>query len=525
MVKEKLNIGIILESEIIPAWMYLALTDIIQSENIEIKILIKYFDGEKNGKINFFYNMFKKFENKRKLLIENAFEEKNLKKDIKNIKIINHFENSIESIDNQITELDVLINFTNKKIDVKYYKNIKFGIWHYRFGKNHFENNSLNSFWEVFNNENITKVDLEAWFKEKSYLINSVIISTDLLSVKRNSNYIYWKNSSLLLKNLIKLQQNKNWFFEELKKQPLNLINEKLPKTKDYLKIIIKMLFRNVKARINQKLFQYKWIILFKFGENSIDKISNFNIISPKNGFLADPHIIFKDDQYFVFVEETKTMDGKGHISVINIDSKGNHTKPKKIIECKYHLSYPFIFEYQNEYYLIPESHENKTIEIYKCNKFPDIWEFKQTLFENVDAVDTTLFQYKNKWWMFTCVKKNSNFREYDDLFLYYSDNPFSKKWVSHPMNPIVSDIRKARSAGNIFEKEGKIFRPSQDCSFGYGYRVIINQILKLDENEYQEKEIRVIDPSNSKMDGIHTYNFNKNIQVIDGKIKSFKTK
>ena len=41
--------------------------------------------------------------------------------------------------------------------------------------------------------------------------------------------------------------------------------------------------------------------------------------------------------------------------------------------------------------------------------------------------------------------------------------------------------------------------------------------------NEYEEKEVNVIEPSNSKLDGIHTYNFDKNIICIDGKIKKLK--
>jgi hypothetical protein len=72
-------------------------------------------------------------------------------------------------------------------------------------------------------------------------------------------------------------------------------------------------------------------------------------------------------------------------------------------------------------------------------------------------------------------IKENSNLTEYNELFIYYSDQPFSENWVSHPMNPVVSDVRKARSTGKVFEKEEEIFRPSQDCSSGYGYRVIIN--------------------------------------------------
>lgn len=523
MKKEKISIGIILDSLIIPAWVFSTLKEIIQLDNFEIKIIIKYLDKKESKKNDFFYSMYKKFENKRKLLIKNALEEMDIKNIKKNTKIINYSKNSNKLNDSDLNKVDIIINFTNYKLDPIFHKYTKFGIWQNQFYKNYSKNNVFNGFWEVFNNDNVTCVNLETTFLDKSYVITNSYISTDVLSIKRNVNNICWKNSSLILRGLLKFEKNQENFFEEIKRFPLDFHSKKSPKNNDYLLIIMKMVIRSVKARFFQKLFFDKWVILFKFGSKPITEIENYTKISSKNGFLADPHIIFKNDHYFVFVEETETTNGKGHISIIDIDLNGNYTTPKKILDCPYHLSYPSIFDYQDNYYMIPESHENKTIGIYKCDKFPDNWKFQQTLLKNIDAVDTTLFQYNKKWWLFTCIKQNSNLAEYNELFIYYSDQLFSKNWMSHPMNPVVSDVRKARSAGKIFEKEGKIFRPSQDCSSGYGYRVIINQILKLTENEYEEKEIETIEPYESKIQGIHTFNSERGMIIIDAKIKKIK--
>ena len=38
----------------------------------------------------------------------------------------------------------------------------------------------------------------------------------------------------------------------------------------------------------------------------------------------------------------------KGHISVIKMDDQGNYDRPVKVIDQKYHLSYPFIFKKKN---------------------------------------------------------------------------------------------------------------------------------------------------------------------------------
>ena len=70
-------------------------------------------------------------------------------------------------------------------------------------------------------------------------------------------------------------------------------------------------------------------------------------------------------------MEELLYKTNKGHISVIEIDDKGNFNKPIKIIDKKYHLSYPHVFKNEKDYFLIPDTVSNKTIELYKCVEFP----------------------------------------------------------------------------------------------------------------------------------------------------------
>ena len=65
---------------------------------------------------------------------------------------------------------------------------------------------------------------------------------------------------------------------------------------------------------------------------------------------------------------------------------------------------------------------------------------------------------------------------------LFYSDDPLSKNWNPHTLNPIVSDIRNARPAGKIFVMNNKIIRPGQNCFQIYGNSFSFNEITKLNE-------------------------------------------
>ena len=136
---------------------------------------------------------------------------------------------------------------------------------------------------------------------------------------------------------------------------------------------------------------------------------------------------------------------------------------------------------------------------------------------KNVKAVDTTLVQHGEKWWLFTAIAENEAAAPNVELFLFYADNPFTENWNAHPQNPIVSDIKSARPAGDLFFKDGKLFRPSQDCSKMYGHGFDLNEIETLSETEYCERQISSIRPDWDKsILATHTLTMQGKLTMID---------
>jgi|SRR3972149_2177400 len=282
---------------------------------------------------------------------------------------------------------------------------------------------------------------------------------------------------------------------------------------------------KNLRKKFSKILFHYQWQLMFNLENKDSKPYSDFKkIVPPKDRFWADPFIIFKDNVYYVFFEEFVYEKNKGHISFLTIKENGDYSKPKRILERSYHLSYPFIFSYDEKYYMIPESSINNTIEVYECSEFPEKWSFHKTLIENITATDSTLFYKDGKWWLFTSVTNYQNQKRENELFLFYSDKPLSNKWISHPKNPIVSNVKGSRSAGKIFEENGAILRPAQDCSKRYGYGIIFYQINILNEMDYQEKEVQTIYPNwDKKIIGVHSYGRENKLTVIDVRIKKWR--
>jgi hypothetical protein len=234
--------------------------------------------------------------------------------------------------------------------------------------------------------------------------------------------------------------------------------------------------------------------------------------------------VVYDSGRYFIFLEEFIYAKQKAHIAVLEINQNGKASRQKRIIETPYHLSYPFVFKWQGTYYLIPESSDNNTIEVYRCLDFPYRWEFHKVLMGNITAVDSTLFEYNGMWWLFTNVRENSGASKHDELFLYYADTPLSETWTAHPCNPIISDVRKARPAGRIFIYNDTIYRPSQDCSIEYGHGLVLNKILEMTETRYREQTVQHMTADwDKKITGIHTLSHAQNLTVIDAKRNRLK--
>ena len=143
---------------------------------------------------------------------------------------------------------------------------------------------------------------------------------------------------------------------------------------------------------------------------------------------------------------------------------------------------------------------------------------------EDISAVDATLFQHQDKWWLFVNIAENEGASLCDELFLFHSESPLSSEWIPHPRNPLISDIKKSRPAGRIFERNGRIYRPSQIDSPHYGYGTNLNEIIRLTETEYEEKPVASIEPKWDKnITGAHTFNYGHGLTLIDARLRRRK--
>lgn len=225
---------------------------------------------------------------------------------------------------------------------------------------------------------------------------------------------------------------------------------------------------------------------LFNFDYNHKREIAN-PVITAKMikdidaGFVADPFLIKNDDIWFMFFEVLNKKSNQGDIGVAS-SVDGLDWKYKKIIlDESFHLSFPLVFKYKDEFYMIPESREINQVRLYKADNFPENWTYQKKILTG-NFSDPSIFHYNNVWWMYVSDRN-------DFLRFFYSDS-LEGQWIEHPASPVIkSDFKRARSAGRVFVRNDTIYRFAQDCIDGYGNNVNAFLVKKVNKTEYSEIE------------------------------------
>ncbi len=261
-----------------------------------------------------------------------------------------------------------------------------------------------------------------------------------------------------------------------------------------------------------------QWQVAYYFADES-DAGCQFerlrHLVPPKDCFWADPFALEHQGRYFIFFEELPYRTQKARIMAIEIFEDAEPGEAQVVLERPYHLSYPFVFEWEGSLYMLPETAENRTVELYRCEAFPHRWQPHQVILENLSAFDATLWREGDRWWMFVTVAE-AGADSSDELHLYWSTTPFGP-WTAHRGNPVVSDVRSARPAGPLFSRDGKLYRPSQDCSSAYGHSVLINRVDVLNDDDYRETVVQRIVPGWQKgILRVHTFGGSKRLRVVD---------
>lgn len=209
--------------------------------------------------------------------------------------------------------------------------------------------------------------------------------------------------------------------------------------------------------------------------------------------FIADPFVAENDDKRYIFVEEFPYSTRKGVISVFEVDEAAA-TRLGVAIEESYHLSFPFVFQKDGSYFMVPEGQGGDELVLYECTGFPLQWQRRKVIMPKVCA-DTVVFEHDSRWWMLTSIKGEGRAENSAELHAFYADDPLGD-WQPHSENPVVMDASKGRNGGLLTDGEGNTYRVAQRAGFRtYGDGFAIYRIDELTPDSYRETLVREVEP------------------------------
>ncbi|WP_295334533.1 hypothetical protein [Flavobacterium sp.] len=231
------------------------------------------------------------------------------------------------------------------------------------------------------------------------------------------------------------------------------------------------------------------WSIGFGFTSNYPEKIDfkknkvySFEQVKKhidSTQFIADPFFIKEKDSFFIFFEHKKVKNYHAVIGLLTSKDGHEYQYRGTVLKAPFHLSYPQVFKYRNEFYMLPESQGANHVLLYKSHNFPYGWKVCDTLIADTRLKDPTIYLSDS---LNILVGSDKNFKMH-----MYQSNQLNGKWTLHK-RPIVMEGSESRPGGRILADKSGLILPVQSFHKGYGSGLSIYR-LQFKNNSYTVKK------------------------------------
>ena len=381
----------------------------------------------------------------------------------------------------------------------------EFGVISLHHGDNTKYRGGPPGFWEVLFKESQTGFIVQ---KLTDTLDGGVVLATGSVGTKPlftwNCSYVTQQSSFAICKVLSQIAENRE-LPDPVKQDELGPIY-KLPSTFYSLRYISStslLLFRKVLERLLNSSPTWR-VFIFDSNWKEIDKTRGVEIPNPEGCFSADPFLISSEIGEFLFVEEFSYAQKKAHIAVYDVST----SIPKRLgiaLNEEFHVSFPYVFRHENNFYMCPETIASRQVRLYKATNFPLDWKLQSVLLDNICAADPLIFFKDGKFWLLANVDPKCSGDSHSMLSVFYSDDLQSKSWLQSELNPVLFDASCARNGGLVCTNDSKL-RFGQVQGFNlYGESLRAFEIIKINEVEYKEVEVPLPKPDiGSTFIGMH---------------------
>lgn len=402
-------------------------------------------------------------------------------------------------------QFDVVLNFAGP-VGRELASAARLGVWEFRYANQPSSNDWPVAFWEIARNEPVISAALWqlAAVPAEDVLLKEGVFRTWLHSHSTAIDRVYAECAEWPARICQQLLKGNAPIGKPITQQPAAAA-QVLPTNRQMVQFLGRLLKNKVRAfsHLFRHTDQWNIGIIERPVQDFLRPadLQNVPVSAPslpnRNVFYADSFARQEESGTVVYFEEYDYRVGRGNISRLNYPWEVGAV-PVRVLDFPFHLSYPFL--YQN--YCIPEAWKTKGVRMYDLGRPITDPADGQLLLPGVPAIDATLLEHEGRYWLFYT---HADYDPMLNLFVAYADQ-LSGPWQQHPQNPVKTDIRSSRPAGPFFKHEGRLYRPAQDCSRGYGCGITISEVLTLTPTRFEERDASYLtSPHPDYPDGMHT--------------------
>jgi len=429
-------------------------------------------------------------------------------------------EEDIEQISNY--KLDFILRFGFNIIRGDILEVAKYGVWSYHHGNELKFRGGPTGFWQIFKDNKFNGVVLQKLNNliDAGVIINRRSYQTVLHSYSEHINKLLMQSTDMPLQVCKQIISGDETSFKKehsSSKAPMY----RLPNNWKMIKFHLILLRNRINFHIDRLFKQEHWDIgVAKVVGKELPITTDFNNVNwlelrKGSKYAADSFCFESNNSNYIVFEDYDYKTKRGIISLAKLNSNQKPIDIKPVLERPFHLAYPFVFQHNQSIYLIPETAENGTVELYKWDEENEKFDFQQVLV-NIPGVDTSIVYYQRRWWIF-CGLKNDLPNE--KLHIYHSDT-LTGNYKPHLLNPVKVDPAGSRPAGQFIIKNDVLYRPAQHSVNWYGEKIDWFKINKLSTTSFSEEYVGDIKPQKQweHNKGVHTFSQTSKLLVIDAK-------
>jgi len=423
---------------------------------------------------------------------------------------------------------DVILRFGFRILHGDILTAARHGIWSFHHGDSDHYRGGPPYVWEIIERNPVSGAVLQILSEQLDggqIIAKALFATTPTLSASDNAFAPFWGTQHFVIRCLHALHTLGDAAFAARIAAPQPYAGNRSvyrpPSNSDVARWLIPEVCRRAARRVTRVPARVHWRIALRrahvlLHENpSPAELASFRLIeSPPDTFWADPFLIERDGVVWLFFESFDRGDGKAVLRCGRVGGSGDVEDVRTILTRDYHLSYPHVFAYEGEMFMVPESADSGTVDLYRARHFPHDWVFECTLLR-LRAVDSTLFAHGGMWWMLSSPM--TVLGHIALTHVWCASSPVGR-WRLASDAPLSFDVRSARCAGSVFPRGTELWRPSQDCSGRYGRALVFSRIDELARTP-RETIQHVIEPGwRPGITGTHSYSAAGGWEAIDAR-------